>query len=151
MVLYTMLFAAEATKNSSTVEILKVLIPAIIGALATWGGLALQKKFSNEDRTHKEKQDAYDRDLEQTVKQREFIIKENEELWKVLKQDLDAVKVEKSKLEGQIAILRDRMLKVEADLAAWEMGLKTPKGFRLVKIDEAPPNRIKDNRSKGDL
>lgn len=139
MLLNIVLFAAEASKSSPTVEILKVFIPAIIGAMAAWGGIVLQRKYSSDDKKETQKIDAYKVDLEQNAKQREFIIKENEELWKALKEELDIVKEEKKKLDAQVAIMRDRVLKIEADLAAWELGLKTPKGFRLVRIENDNP------------
>ena len=136
MLLSLISLLSQVTETDQWAEIIKILGPALIGALTTWGGLALQKRYSKSEKKMEQTTQAYKIDSEIIIKQREFIIRENEELWKALREELEMCRVEREKLDGLLENMKKRLTKIESELTAWELGLKTPKGFRLIKLED---------------
>lgn len=136
MYLLSMLLSTAQEESGSTIPgPVQDVIPAIIGAITTLITLYITKKFSKAEKKSEEKQHNYRVELDQLVKQREFVIKENEELWHALKLELDLCRVEREKLDAEVDSLKSRLTRVEQELQAWELGLKTPVGFKLTRIE----------------
>lgn len=130
------LTAATTEGTSTTTELIKLLAPGFVAALTSFGVVYLNRKFSKTDKTFETSSANYKSDLDQMVKQREFIIKENEELWNALKLELEMCRAEREKLDLSLDSLKKRLTKVENELTAWELGLKTPVGFKLVRLTD---------------
>lgn len=130
------LTAATTEGTSTTTELIKLLAPGFVAALTSFGVVYLNRKFSKTDKTFETSSANYKSDLDQMVKQREFIIKENEELWNALKLELEMCRAEREKLDLSLDNLKKRLTKVENELTAWELGLKTPAGFKLVRLTD---------------
>jgi hypothetical protein len=137
MVFYAAAMVLAATEGTSTTtEMIRLLAPGIVAALTSFGIVYLNRKFSKTDKTEDSRISTYKTDLDQVIKQREFIIKENEELWNALKLELEMCRVEREKLDNTLDHLKKRSAKVESEITAWELGLKTPVGFKLVKLTD---------------
>lgn len=135
------IIAAEA--EPLYVTLIKVLVPIIVSGIITLVVWYLNRKTSVKDGKGKVIAEAYKVDVEQTTKQREFLITENQSLYALLKGELDMCRQERIELDHTIASLNEtidnlkkRLSKIEIDLQAWEAGLKTPKGFILKKIED---------------
>jgi uncharacterized protein HemX len=137
MVFYAAAMVLAATEGTSTTtEMIRLLAPGIVAALTSFGIVYLNRKFSKTDKTEDSRIATYKTDLDQMAKQREFIIKENEELWNALKLELEMCRAEREKLDGSLDSLKKRLAKVESEITAWELGLKVPVGFKLVKLTD---------------
>lgn len=138
MILYLVptLWAATENQASPLLDLLKAAAPGIMAALTAILTLIIGRRFAGQDKKVEKAKETHNSDVEQMVKQREFIIKENEDLWHALRKELEACRFEREKLEGVLDNLKKRLSRVENELTQWELGLKTPAGFRLVKIVE---------------
>lgn len=138
MILYTatLLWAATTETTPVWLDALKTIAPGIIAALSAVITLMISRRFTKEDKEVEGKKVSHASEMEQLVKQREFIIKENEELWHALRKELEMCRIEREKLDGILENLRKRLTKVENELTQWELGLKTPVGFKLVRLDK---------------
>lgn len=130
--IWTML-AAET--SVSALDLVKVSVPGLVAGLTTLVVVFINRRFVNKDHKVDSDHQAIDVSLDQLSKQREFVIKENEELWIALRAELEHCRVEKEKLDSSLDLLRRKTVRMENELAAWELGLKTPAGFKLVKLD----------------
>jgi hypothetical protein len=137
--------AAETTTTDPLyVSILKIVIPIVMGGILTLVTWYLNRKAKSKDSKTKIVSETYKTDAEQASKQREFLIAENQNLYTILKEELEICRKERiesdntmNSLHETIDELKKRLSKVEIELQAWEMGLKTPQGFVLNKIEEA--------------
>ncbi len=142
-----------AGDESALVQVLKVIGPALVAGFVALVTLYFGRKFGNKDKGNTIRAENYKVDVEQMIKQREFLLTENQSLFLALKDELekckeerDSGKVERDNLDTTIDSMKKRLSKVEGELQAWEMGLKTPVGFRLIKIEGGDPDV---NRSTG--
>lgn len=137
--------AAEVTTTAEPlyVSLLKIIAPILLGGLITLLTWYFNRKAKVKDGRGRIVTEAYKIDAEQVTKQREFLITENQSLYILLKDELEMCRNERLELDITISKhnetidgLKKRLSKVEIELQAWEMGLKTPKGFILKKIEE---------------
>jgi hypothetical protein len=67
--------------------------------------------------------------------EREILTAEEKNLREMLRQQLETCKIENERLDKEMENLKRRLLTVEQELKAWELGLKVPKGFELIQLD----------------
>lgn len=135
------IIAAEA--EPLYITLVKVIVPIVVSGIITLIVWYLNRKTSVKDGQGKIITEAYKADVEQTAKQREFLITENQSLYTLLKGELDMCRQERIELDHTIASLNEtidnlkkRLSKIEVELQAWEAGLKVPKGYILKKIED---------------
>jgi septal ring factor EnvC (AmiA/AmiB activator) len=116
---------------------LQIIIPALVAILTVW----LTNKAVKQKQNAADKKEIYTADIEQMSKQREFLRQENNDLWVALKDELEYCRQTRIELEESLEKLRLKIARIEAELKAWELGLKVPKGFSLVKIDSNGDNQ----------
>jgi len=133
-----------AAEQSAWVSILLILLPAVIAGIGSALALILTRKYKIQDKGAEDKGLIYKTDAEQVAKQREFLLVENQTLYSLLKEELENCRKERLELDIVIARLNStidgltkRLSKVEAELESWEIGLRTPKGFVLLKVEES--------------
>ena len=122
-------------------SILKISLPIILGGLFTIVNWYFNHRDKLKDGETKNRTDIYKTEAEQVSKQRQFLITENESLYVLLKSELDICR--KERVESDLAAvalneiidaLKKRLLKVEIEIQAWEIGLRIPKGYQLRRI-----------------
>jgi|694.fasta_scaffold00126_96 hypothetical protein len=67
--------------------------------------------------------------------EREILTAEEKSLREMLREQLETCKIENERLDKEMENLKRRLLTVEQELKAWELGLKVPKGFELIQLD----------------
>jgi hypothetical protein len=67
--------------------------------------------------------------------EREMLTAEETELRAMLREELDRCRIENARLDRELEELKRRLLNVEMELRAWELGLKVPKGFELIQVE----------------
>jgi hypothetical protein len=67
--------------------------------------------------------------------ERELLTNEEKNLREMLRQQLETCKIENERLDKEMENLKRRLLTVEQELKAWELGLKVPMGFELIQIE----------------
>ena len=74
--------------------------------------------------------------------EREILTNEEKSLREMLREQLETCRIENERLDKEMENLKRRLLTVEQELKAWELGLKVPKGFELIQlnIDEIEVN-----------
>jgi len=72
---------------------------------------------------------------ENLTAEREILTAEEKNLREMLRQQLEGCKIENERLDKEMENLKRRLLTVEQELKAWELGLKVPKGFELIQLD----------------
>lgn len=68
--------------------------------------------------------------------ERELLTNEEKNLREMLRQQLESCKIENERLDKEMEDLKRRLLTVEQELKAWELGLKVPMGFELIQIEK---------------
>lgn len=69
--------------------------------------------------------------------ERELLTQEEKNLREMLREQWETCKIENERLDKEMENLKRRLLTIEQELKAWELGLKVPKGFELIQIDES--------------
>lgn len=72
---------------------------------------------------------------ENLTAEREILTAEEKSLREMLREQLETCKIENERLDKEMENLKRRLLTVEQELKAWELGLKVPKGFDLIQLD----------------
>lgn len=72
---------------------------------------------------------------ENLTAEREILTAEEKNLREMLREQLETCKIENERLDKEMENLKRRLLTVEQELKAWELGLKVPKGFELIQLD----------------
>jgi chromosome segregation ATPase len=72
---------------------------------------------------------------ENLTAEREILTAEEKSLREMLREQLETCKIENERLDKEMENLKRRLLTVEQELKAWELGLKVPKGFELIQLD----------------
>jgi hypothetical protein len=72
---------------------------------------------------------------ENLTAEREILTAEEKSLREMLREQLDMCRIENERLDKEMENLKRRLLTIEQELIAWELGLKVPKGFELIQID----------------
>lgn len=67
--------------------------------------------------------------------EREILTNEEKNLREMLRQQLENCKIENERLDQEMESLKRRLLTIEQELKAWELGLKVPKGFELIQLE----------------
>jgi hypothetical protein len=67
--------------------------------------------------------------------ERELLTNEEKSLREMLREQLETCKIENERLDKEMENLKRRLLTVEQELKAWELGLKVPKGFELIQLE----------------
>lgn len=67
--------------------------------------------------------------------EREILTNEEKSLREMLREQLETCKIENERLDKEMENLKRRLLTVEQELKAWELGLKVPKGFELIQLN----------------
>ena len=151
-------FVAETTSQSSSDSwaktLVQIAIPIILGGFFTALNIWLKKRPNIKNQTSVLNSENFKAELDSTFKQREYVIMENKTLYEQMKQELEACREERREeaeqrkddaeqareeriqLTKKIDDLQKRLNRVEIELQAWEVGLKTPPGFVLVKTDK---------------
>lgn len=143
------------------------VVVALISAAATVITLVIKELFSTHRDNKKNKSVAIETqkdlhvaivqaDLDEIAKQREFLSKENKELWETLKNELISSKQIIQSLEDEIVRNREEMSEVikinrdeieklnlkidelKVELHSWTTGLKTLPGYVLTKVQDPP-------------
>jgi hypothetical protein len=53
----------------------------------------------------------------------------------MLREQLETCRIENERVDKEMENLKRRLLTVEQELKAWELGLKVPKGFELIQLN----------------
>lgn len=67
--------------------------------------------------------------------ERELLTGEEKSLREMLREQLETCKIENERLDKEMENLKRRLLTIEQELKAWELGLKVPKGFELIQLE----------------
>jgi hypothetical protein len=67
--------------------------------------------------------------------EREILTGEEKSLREMLREQLETCRIENERLDKEMENLKRRLLTVEQELKAWELGLKVPKGFELIQLN----------------
>lgn len=67
--------------------------------------------------------------------EREILTNEEKNLREMLRQQLENCRIENERLDQEMESLKRRLLTIEQELKAWELGLKVPKGFELIQLE----------------
>lgn len=89
-----------------------------------------KKKFSREKEL-----EFYKVKIDNLTEEREMLTREEQNLREMLRQQLETCKIENERLDKEMENLKRRLLTIEQELMAWELGLKVPKGFELIQIE----------------
>lgn len=89
-----------------------------------------KKRFSREKEL-----EFYQIKIDNLSEEREMLTKEEQSLREMLRQQLETCKIENERLDKEMENLKRRLLTIEQELKAWELGLKVPKGFELIQIE----------------
>lgn len=73
--------------------------------------------------------------IENLSTEREILTGEEKSLREMLREQLETCKIENERLDKEMENLKRRLLTIEQELKAWELGLKVPKGFELIQLD----------------
>lgn len=73
--------------------------------------------------------------IENLTAEREILTNEEKNLREMLRQQLETCRIENERLDKEMENLKRRLLTIEQELVAWELGLKVPKGFELIQIN----------------
>lgn len=73
--------------------------------------------------------------IDSLTAEREILTQEEKSLREMLREQLETCKIENERLDKEMENLKRRLLNVEQELKAWEIGLKVPKGFELIQIE----------------
>lgn len=91
---------------------------------------------------HKQKQFLHEKELafykvktETLSVEREMLTAEESELRAMLREELDRCRIENARLDRELEELKRRLLNIEIELRAWELGLKVAKGFELIQLE----------------
>jgi len=67
--------------------------------------------------------------------EREILTSEEQNLREMLREQLEKCSAENHRLDQEMENLKRRLLTIEQELKAWELGLKVPKGFELIQLE----------------
>ena len=73
--------------------------------------------------------------IDSLTAEREILTQEEKSLREMLREQLETCKIENERLDKEMENLKRRLLTIEQELKAWELGLKVPKGFELKQIE----------------
>lgn len=111
----------------------------IIAAIASMSSLLTYFLTANSQkkRSLREKElEFYKIKTENLTIERELLTNEEKSLREMLREQLETCKIENERLDKEMENLKRRLLTIEQELKAWELGLKVPKGFELIQIEE---------------
>lgn len=74
--------------------------------------------------------------LEEISRQKEFLARENKELWTALKEELEECRTMRQELEVFTIELKEKIIKIEQELSSWKLGLKVPDGYVLIREED---------------
>lgn len=89
-----------------------------------------KKRFSREKEL-----EFYKVKIDNLTAEREMLTNEEKSLREMLREQLETCKIENERLDKEMENLKRRLLTIEQELVAWELGLKVPKGFELIQIN----------------
>lgn len=112
-----------------------VLIGTIITALTSFLTYYMTARHKKKEFTQEKELAFYKVKTETLSVEREMLTAEESELRAMLREELDRCRVENARLDRELEELKRRLLNVEMDLKAWELGLKVPRGFELIQVD----------------
>jgi len=73
--------------------------------------------------------------IQNLTEEREILTYEEKSLREMLREQLETCRIENERLDKEMENLKRRLLTIEQELKAWELGLKVPKGFELIQIE----------------
>jgi hypothetical protein len=73
--------------------------------------------------------------IEHLNAEREILTDEEKNLREMLREQLETCRIENERVDKEMENLKRRLLTVEQELKAWELGLKVPKGFELIQLN----------------
>jgi uncharacterized protein (DUF3084 family) len=73
--------------------------------------------------------------IEHLNAEREILTGEEKNLREMLREQLETCRIENERVDKEMENLKRRLLTVEQELKAWELGLKVPKGFELIQLN----------------
>lgn len=113
--------------------------PAVIAAIITAASSLITYYVTAK---HKQKQFTQEKELsfykvqtETLSVEREMLTAEESELRAMLREELDRCRTENARLDRELEELKRRLLNIEIELKAWELGLKVAKGFELIQVE----------------
>ena len=110
----------------------------IIAVIASFSsGLTYLLTSLHQKRTiSKEKEiEFYKIKIEHFNAEREILTGEEKNLREMLREQLETCRIENERVDKEMENLKRRLLTVEQELKAWELGLKVPKGFELIQLN----------------
>lgn len=113
-----------------------VVIGATITALTSLLTYFITAKHKQKQFTQEQELALYKVKNETLSVEREMLTAEESELRAMLREELDRCRVENARLDRELEELKRRLLNIEIELKAWELGLKVPKGFELIQVDQ---------------
>ncbi len=111
------------------------IIIALIGAFSTFLTYFLTASFQKKSFIREKELEFYKIKSETLTFEREILTNEEKSLREMLREQLETCKIENERLDKEMENLKRRLLSVEQELKAWELGLKVPKGFELIQLE----------------
>lgn len=110
----------------------------IVAVIASFSSILTYVLTASYQKKHilKEKElEFYKIKTENLTIEREILTGEEKSLREMLREQLETCKIENERLDKEMENLKRRLLSVEQELKAWELGLKVPKGFELIQLE----------------
>jgi hypothetical protein len=111
------------------------VIVAVIASLSSFLTYFLTTSFQKKALLKQKELEFYKVKIENLTVEREILTAEEKNLREMLRQQLETCKIENERLDKEMENLKRRLLTIEQELKAWELGLKVPKGFELIQLD----------------
>lgn len=111
------------------------IIIAIIASVSSFLTYYLTASFQKKSFLKEKELEFYKIKSESLSFERELLTNEEKNLREMLRQQLETCKIENERLDKEMENLKRRLLTVEQELKAWELGLKVPKGFELIQLE----------------
>jgi uncharacterized protein HemX len=114
--------------DTKVLETIALALVALITHIVT-------SKVKSRQFKHEKELAFYKVQTETLTVQREMLTSEETELRAMLREELDRCRLENGRLDKELEELKRRLLNIEMELRAWELGLKVPRGFELIQLD----------------
>lgn len=124
-----------------------VVIAALISAASSFLTYYITARHKRKEFQQEKELAFYKVKTETLSVEREMLTAEESELRAMLREELDRCRVENARLDRELEELKRRLLNVEMDLKAWELGLKVPKGFELIQVDHTEEMEINNEQA----
>lgn len=128
----SLIFAILAEVTTSTSA--SILIGIIVAATPIIT-LYINNKFKKNQKKLDMREKYIASNFEEISRQKEFLARENKELWSALKEELEECRTMRQELEVFTIDLKEKIIRIEEELGSWKLGLKVPEGFVLIKED----------------